>query len=654
MRISISLIPFRPITLSAVISLILTISFLAPAWAQQADRERIIITATRTEELVDRVPASVTVLTRKEIDLLPATTLQGLLENVSGIMVHDLYGNGAQASADFRGNSHGRATAVLVDGRKVNRPGSQAVDWNLIPLENVERIEIVKGGSAGVIYGDSAVSAVINIITRGAVAGEGVWNLDGMVGNQGETVGSVSVGGTDGRMLYYLFARMAKAGGYRENGGGEARDLNIRLTDNFMENYYFGFEYIYHKDEQDVPGPLTAAELSADRTQAGSAPVKSGFDVSTYGFTLGEVMSQEMLVEVQYYVEDVQNDAEGSGYAKDNGLLTTRTILKMVYGSDEHAFTAGLDIIEHDEDTAIQDSGVDTDLSLTKKETGYYINDSYSFSDSMVLQAGYRKAEAEYDFSISGTCAGGPLDKQGSLKVEEKAYNLGMAYVYGEGSRFYTNYTHGFRFPSTHEIMDPCTGAFYRLKTEVSETKEVGLVHTFGGGTNIRATYFTGQVDDEVIMDGSGPAQESTKRSGYELGFSYGLMEGMALDVNYVKTDAEITSGAYGGSQVPLVPEQAASASLSARFGSLTFVFQGRWTDNRIMAGDLANSEPDMSEYVTLNGKMSYDFQGGIFYIGVNNIMEEEYLAYADTGSGSPVYYPAPGRWYYAGIRMAL
>ncbi len=618
----------------------------------QAQLEGIIITATRTEARVEQVPASVLVITRQEIDLMAATTVLEVLEGVPGIMLFDLYGNGGAASVDFRGFTDGQHTAVLIDGRKVNRPSGVAVDWNLIPLANVDRIEIVRGASAGVIYGDSAVSAVINILTRGAVAGDGVWSLDGRYGSFGDMAGSVSVGGQDGRVLYYIYGSMDQMDGYRDSSSREGRDLNIRITDNFMDSYYFGLEYIYHDDQQTLAGPLNARQLALDPSASSWPSVRADYEVSSYGFTLGQTYASAMLIEAQYYIEEVLGAYDDTALTQSDDLLTTRTAVKLVYGTEAHSFTMGMDIIDHAGEllSDAPASGIDTTYTYDRTETGYYLNENYNFSESMVFSGGYRETEMDYDLSLTGNDGAGNVDIQKTYQLKESSYNIGTSYIYGAGSKFYVNYVNGYRFPTSDEAI----GFSGELEPENSVTTEGGIVHAFEGGTSLRATYFEIEGDNEIITFGSGITQESTERKGVELGMGYEISEGIKLDLNFVYLDAEITSGLYTDRQMPLVPQQTVSGSLAARMSSFTFVFQGRWVDDRRVAGDLEGDQPNLSEYVTLNGKMSYDFQGGAFYIGVHNIFDEQYETYAERDSGGNDYYPAPGRRYYAGLSFSL
>jgi len=125
--------------------------------------EEVVITATRTEENKLDVPVHVTVITAEEIAAAGYKNLSAVLKSESSIVIADYGPEGAQKSASIRG-AEAAQVLVLVDG--VRAAGSHGgADLSLLPLENVERIEIVRGG-AGAVYGADAVGGVINIITK--------------------------------------------------------------------------------------------------------------------------------------------------------------------------------------------------------------------------------------------------------------------------------------------------------------------------------------------------------------------------------------------------------------------------------------------------------------------------------------------------------
>jgi len=150
-------------------SLIVLVLFPVTSFAQEKEvtLEKVVVTATRDAEEIRKIPANVTVITKKQIEESYAETVVGLLRDQVGVVVKDIYGNGKSATVDIRGFGETAPpnTLVLVDGRRVNQIDLSGVDWTQIPLHQIERIEVVRG-SGSVLYGDNAVGGVINIITK--------------------------------------------------------------------------------------------------------------------------------------------------------------------------------------------------------------------------------------------------------------------------------------------------------------------------------------------------------------------------------------------------------------------------------------------------------------------------------------------------------
>ena len=127
----------------------------------------VVVTGTRTAEEIQKVPASISVITAADIQRSSAKTAVDLLRREEGVVVRDLLGNGKAAQVDLRGfgETASSNTLVLVDGRRTNEIDLSGVDWAQIPVEQIERIEVVRGPGS-VLYGDNAVAGVINIITK--------------------------------------------------------------------------------------------------------------------------------------------------------------------------------------------------------------------------------------------------------------------------------------------------------------------------------------------------------------------------------------------------------------------------------------------------------------------------------------------------------
>lgn len=137
----------------------------APLYAQSsvAPAETIVVTATRTARAMNETLASVTVITREDIERRQARNLQDLLRGQVGISVSNNGGPG-KASVFVRGTEADHLL-VMIDGIKVGSATLGTTAFQDIPLDQIERIEIVRGPRSS-LYGSEAIGGVIQIFTR--------------------------------------------------------------------------------------------------------------------------------------------------------------------------------------------------------------------------------------------------------------------------------------------------------------------------------------------------------------------------------------------------------------------------------------------------------------------------------------------------------
>jgi len=123
----------------------------------------VVVTATKTERSLRDVPTSVSVLQAREIDRRNAFTIDEVLRTIPGVHFN-------LSQINIRGSSgysHGAGSRVmlLVDGVPMLSGDSGEITWELIPVDQIERVEVVKGAGS-TLYGSSALGGVVNIITR--------------------------------------------------------------------------------------------------------------------------------------------------------------------------------------------------------------------------------------------------------------------------------------------------------------------------------------------------------------------------------------------------------------------------------------------------------------------------------------------------------
>lgn len=141
-----------------------------PQEAVSATLKPVVITATRTERDIDEAPVRTEVVTREEIERTNAHTLKQALENVPGLQMREVLGKSGY-ELSLQGLSADQVL-VLIDGLPITASTGSTVDLSQYLLDEVERIEVVKGASSAQ-YGSSAMGGVVNVITRRQAAGFG-------------------------------------------------------------------------------------------------------------------------------------------------------------------------------------------------------------------------------------------------------------------------------------------------------------------------------------------------------------------------------------------------------------------------------------------------------------------------------------------------
>ncbi|RAH26564.1 TonB-dependent receptor plug domain-containing protein, partial [Vibrio vulnificus] len=145
----------------AMASLLTPISYLHAQEVQTNDT--VVVTANRFEQVESSVLASISVVTKAEIEQLNVTTALDILKTLPGVEVNSQGGKGQISSLFLRGTSS-KHTLVLVDGVKINSATAGGAELGLIPAFAIEQIEVVRGPRAA-IYGSDAIGGVIHIKT---------------------------------------------------------------------------------------------------------------------------------------------------------------------------------------------------------------------------------------------------------------------------------------------------------------------------------------------------------------------------------------------------------------------------------------------------------------------------------------------------------
>src|SRR5437867_9411267 len=163
-------------------------------------------------ETVESTPASVTVITRKDIDERAARDVADVLREVPGLSVSRTGSLGKTTSIFIRGASSKQAL-VLWNGVEINDPYFSGYNWAQFSTAEVQRVEVVRGPFSS-LYGADAVGGVVNIITAG---GHDHADLDFAAGGRGLFNGLASFARTSGPVPLHLAAEPRQDDGFAPN-----------------------------------------------------------------------------------------------------------------------------------------------------------------------------------------------------------------------------------------------------------------------------------------------------------------------------------------------------------------------------------------------------------------------------------------------------
>jgi vitamin B12 transporter len=174
--------------LAVALAIVFGAALPAVAFGSTPTQPTVVVTATRTPVSVDAALASVTVLTRDEIEAAGSLDLVDLMRGVAGLDVVRGGGLGQQTSVFMRG-SNSNQVLVLVDGVRIASANTGGYAWEHLPLAQVDRIEFVRGPRAA-LYGSDAIGGVIQIFTRRPQGPAGTIG----VGSHGTRVADAAIG----------------------------------------------------------------------------------------------------------------------------------------------------------------------------------------------------------------------------------------------------------------------------------------------------------------------------------------------------------------------------------------------------------------------------------------------------------------------------
>ncbi|MFZ5877157.1 MAG: TonB-dependent receptor domain-containing protein [Nitrospirota bacterium] len=489
------------------------------ASAQPAAKPDIVVHGTKTGTPIEQLTGAVTVIDEAAIKEMRVPSVLEVLRKVDGVDVVQSGGPGGQTSLFLRGGNSNHVL-VLIDGVKVNSPTTGAFDMTHLTVDQIERIEVLRGAQSP-LYGSEAVSGVINIITKRAAkspqnavtieggayhtrsgalthSGRGpVWDRALSVSSRwvgrGFSRADEDLGNTepDGYANTTLSMNLGRSAGV----GGRA-DVNLRLTDATADI--------------DDAYPAPTFQLS-------DSPAKSRNKAAVVGLTIAAPLSarwdHRLIIG---WARDHGTTSQGSFGDTDIDAQSRQVDWSHTLGvGADNLLTVGYEYQHRTADI----TGAGEQRLITN---AFYVQDQLAAFDPLFITIGARTDDN---------------DQFGRHNTYKAGASLNLA---SWRSRVFGNYGTGFRGPTLNDLYYPGFSN-PNLKPEESSGSEIGVnVDLVPGIVTIGATRFRTNYENLIAPDNLFVPQNiaAAEASGFELSGTWSVSSRSTLSGGYTVTNA--------------------------------------------------------------------------------------------------------------------
>lgn len=640
----------NPTKIALLIGSLCSFSIIAPVMAADdtstAKVDEHLVVIGRSDKTPLNIAANVNVIDAAAIEMSGATNLTDVLRGQSGIQISD---NNIGTSFAMRGFSASTAvnnTLILLDGRRLNNIDIAAPSLNAIPLNQVDRIEILSG-SAGVLYGDQAVGGVINIVTKSPENTGGSVQLSGGSFDTYEGRGDVS-GAINKDWRYFFTGSYNQGDNYRQHNANETGSILGRIQYKTATDSFF-VETSYYDNERENPGSLTEKQFKDD-PRASSNKVEYAHEMTTAartGYQHQLNQNWALAADLDYSDTLVSSLNWGANSHNTRSLLmfSPKALANYSTRQGELSLVTGLDISrgKADFDTMAR--------SNVQQMQSAYLQATVPLSHTLSYVVGGRYARVT-DELVDGNVYPNGMD----LDENAHAFELGLNYRPTAEHRLYVRADDNFRFAKVDEQAYTSPGVF-GLKPQTGRSYEAGWDWAVASQT-LRVSLYRLDLEDEIVYDssavkpiggnfnGANVNADASRRYGAGADWDWQITKALQLGLEYNYTDAEFTDGANDGKELSWVAKHTGRGYVSMDFAEHFQVFaEAIYTGDRFIEGDNANQGDKLASYVLGNLALNYNRDAWLASLRIDNVFDKDYVSAGYYGGDwGDSYYSGRGR----------
>jgi outer membrane cobalamin receptor len=598
-----------------IIGILWQLILLDKIFAQDVDLEKIVVISSRIEENYADISRKVDLITSKDIESSSARDLSEVLTEITSVNISDYGGLGATKTIRMRGSTAAQVL-VLVDGRPINNPRDGEAELNSIPLENIDRIEVMHGPASS-LYGAAAMGGTVNIITKKPPKEKQKTEFTTSFGTFRTYMERLSHGGRLSKLGYIITGEYESSEGFRDNSDFCAKDFNTKFEYALNSDNNLTLNSGFYRSKVGTPGKIT--EFDIDDKQKS---LKNYFDLN-WSFRPDTTMGLSTKIYQNYdRLEFIENTA-GSVWdiAFNKAIHTTKV------------------------------NGIDIQLNkqLTEKYLGicgfnYVTNTNDSTSTAKhkyTVRAWYLENHLDL-FKNLKVSLGTRIDDYSNFGTEVNP-SFSFLYKFSENNKLHGLISRSFRAPTFNDLYWPDEGwakGNPNLKPEKGITGELGIEAKPNKYLLMSIAYYRNDFNELINWAEEGGIWQPTNIGsavieGAEFKNKIYLMSNFELDLDYTYLRAKNDK-----THRYLIYQPKHKFDCSLKYKDLKgFVFElnGQFTDKRFHCiDDPFLSTIKVKRFFILGLNVSKKFKPGIIYfMSIDNLLNKKYQVIND--------YPMPG-----------
>ena len=639
----------------------------------------VIIYENTSKNINPIIGSSTTTIKKEEFSSKTNKLFHEILDFNSGIKSRSIYGSsssGSKTTLDIRGMGAQAKSNVLImiNGQRLNNIDMGAIDFPSIPIDSIARVEVYKGNSASVLYGDGAIGGAINIITKPGIDNtyknelivkSGTFNKKELIYNNAQRYDLFNID---------FALNHTETDGYRDENESHQNNFTSQITLPSTNGDHF---ISFNLNEQVMSTPSDRSQIELYKNRRGSDTpndyIKGNGRSILYSKKINLKKDNFFVLGLSFRQKnsysDLQTSASYPTYSETftkNYQLNPRINQSFNFFNKKIKSVYGIDVSYADYESLRKKNSIAIPkhtYNAWQYTQSLYTQQNLIISDNLSVGGGSRVQRNSIGIGdhlrINAPNYESWDVQHDKLTNKQNNYvlNIGFEQKIKKNNYIYGRIGNGFRYPNIDDRIGGSGGTSFALLTQKTDEIELGYKRQTGSySSNI--SYYLMDGKNELGYDSDSFVNvniNSTRRYGLEFMQKYKALDNLLFNSNFTWAEAKYTSNsekAYAkkikGKDVPLVPQYSFDGSINWKlFDKIEIEPSIHYQDGMRMESDDENfQDTKIPRHFLTNLSMITNTDFFQLSLSVKNIFNEKYHNYAVASSGTNgAYnaYPEPG-----------